>query len=492
MDYLEVPEEELSENENEDDGEKGQDSGLDITDEGNDGETGAETKGDDELKRGWACLPDVCLRQVFSLLRDHDRVKAVLVCHNWHGVMHSPSLWRARSFILSGRVSRTRRSELEKAVCFAQTYGRYLETLEIRFSHPLNSLVTRRLQQTLRTFLTALRKTSGRLRCLTINHMELDRVTWCSSVRSALVCSLAYYLRREGSRLGHLSLRGARFNLAQGLEVLEAVAAAQQHVHLAPRPGITDLDLEDFFSQSLTVFSCLTFPKVMNCFRGLCTLRLNYSCISTELLEALAAGCRSVSGAGTLRTFSIRCHANEPHFQPVWGDAWFRLVRSCPELQVHVTVERILNVEVLGRILLREIPLRSFSLASCYFSEPDWSAKPFLTDLLPCYSGCLQRLSLDLNNSHEYVDEELLDVVLGCPRLIYLKVWAFLDISFLDMLLQKRLERQTTVQTIKVRIYTSKYETEEEDEKLEAVYSRYRQLIDSELHYYIATSYPML
>jgi F-box protein 39 len=42
-----------------------------------------------------------------------------------------------------------------------------------------------------------------------------------------------------------------------------------------------------------------------------------------------------------------------------------------------------------------------------------------------------------------------------------------------------------------VRIYTNKYETQDEDGQLEEVYSRYRQLINSELHY-LAISYPML
>ncbi|XP_029536477.1 F-box only protein 39-like [Oncorhynchus nerka] len=483
MDYPEDPEEQLSENKNE---EEGEDKGIEIMDE----EEG-EMEEDKKPKLGWANLPDVCLRQVFWWLRDRDRVKAALVCRHWHHVMRSPSLWRVRNFNFSGRISRTRRLALETAVCYAKTYGAYLEDLEIRFSHPLNSLVARRFQQTLRTFLAALRKTGGRLRRLTVNHMALDRAAWCRSVRNSLVRSLAFYLRREGSRLGYLSLRGARLNLPQGLEVLEAVAAAQQHIHLGRRPGITHLNLEDFFSQPLAVFVSPAFPQVMNRFQGLCTLTLNYSCLSDELLAALSAACRSLGGGGSLQTFTVRCHIHEPHIQVVWGDAWSHLAQHCPDLRVQITVERILDVDKLGRILLREIPLRLLSLTSCYFSEQDWSAKPALTSLVPCYRSCLQKLSLDLNNSHESVDEELLEVVLLCSRLVYLKVWAFLDISFLDRLLQKRLEKKTILRTIKVRIYTNKYETHDEDGQLEEVYSRYRQLINSELHY-LAISYPML
>lgn len=48
------------------------------------------------------------------------------------------------------------------------------------------------------------------------------------------------------------------------------------------------------------------------------------------------------------------------------------------------------------------------------------------------------------------MDEELLDVVLLCSQLVYMKVWAFLDISFLDRLLQKRLEKKIILRTIKV------------------------------------------
>lgn len=42
-----------------------------------------------------------------------------------------------------------------------------------------------------------------------------------------------------------------------------------------------------------------------------------------------------------------------------------------------------------------------------------------------------------------------------------------------------------------MRVYTNKFETHDEDEQLEEVYSRYRQLINSELNYF-AISYPML
>ncbi|XP_048120645.1 F-box only protein 39-like [Alosa alosa] len=439
----------------------------------------------------WSLLPDTCLRQVFLHLRDRDRVRAALVCRQWHHVVRSPSLWRVRTFNFSGRVSRTHRSEMDTAVNFAKTYGGFLEDLEIRFSHPINSLVTRRFQQTMRAFLSALRKARGRLRSLTVKHMDLDRSAWCRSVRSSLVRSLTFYLRREGSYLNYLNLRGARFYLLQGLEVLEAVAAAQQHVHLGRRPGLATLNLEDFFSQSLAVYNSPGFAEVMCRFKGLRSLTINYSCMSDQLLEALAVACKGLDNSGSLRSLTVRCHIHEPHGQVIWGSAWSNLAKRCPDLRVHMSVERILSLESLNRILLHEIPLRDLSLTSCYFSEQEWSAKPALTQVVPCYRHNLQKLSLDLNNSHEQVDEELMELILMCKKLVYLKVWAFLDISFLERLMQSRIERKCILKTIKVRIYTNKYETQEEDNQLDQIHLRYRKLIDTELNYF-AISYPML
>lgn len=338
----------------------------------------------------WAQLPDTCLREVFLHLRDRDRVRSALVCRHWHNVVRSPSLWRVRTFNFSGRVSRTHRSEMDAAVSFVKTYGSFLEDLEIRFSHPINSLVTRRFQQTMRAFLSALRKARGRLRSLTIKHMDLDRSAWCRSVRSSLVRSLTFYLRREGSHLNYINLRGARFHLLQGLEVLDAVAASQQHMHFGRRPAMATLNLEDFFSQSLAIYNSPVFAEVMHRFKGLSSLTINYSCLSQELLETLAVASKVLDNRGSLRSLTVRCHIHEPHGQVIWGNAWSNLAKRCPELRVHMYVERILSLESLSRILLPEIPVRDLSLSSCYFSEQDWSAKPALTQVVPWYRNSLQ------------------------------------------------------------------------------------------------------
>ncbi|KAL0972799.1 hypothetical protein UPYG_G00194890 [Umbra pygmaea] len=72
-----------------------------------------------------------------------------------------------------------RRSELDEAVCYAEMYGRHLEDLEIRFSHPLNSFASQRIQQA--------QKTGRRLhRTWSWNVSPgADTTTWCAVSQSA-------------------------------------------------------------------------------------------------------------------------------------------------------------------------------------------------------------------------------------------------------------------------------------------------------------------
>lgn len=95
----------------------------------------------------WGSLPDECLRHVFTFLSDRDRRSADLVCHHWHNVMRSPSLWRYRFFHFNGRLSKYRQSEYSYAVTYASHLGAYLERLEVYVYPPRRSLVAQRLEQ---------------------------------------------------------------------------------------------------------------------------------------------------------------------------------------------------------------------------------------------------------------------------------------------------------------------------------------------------------
>lgn len=103
----------------------------------------------------------------------------------------------------------------------------------------------------------------------------------------------------------------------------------------------------------------------------------------------------------------------------------------------------------------------------------------------------MKKLTLEVNNDNELLDDELLQLILSCRKLFFLKVWAFLSVTFMERLLHNRAERKCFLTTIKVRIYTSRQETSEEERLLHNIYKKFKNLIDSELNYFVIT-YPLV
>ncbi|NWX42722.1 FBX39 protein, partial [Steatornis caripensis] len=428
----------------------------------------------------WAHLPDVCLRRVFHWLDDRDRSQAALVCKKWNWAMYSGSLWKSRTITFYGRPSRAHILEFQSAWWYVMKFGKYLEHLEIKLSNPYNTAFTQKFEVTMRGLLSHLGKCNHRLISLSMKYLELDRSIWKDMVRTRFIKNLATFLNKMSKHLDYLNLKGARVTLEDGCELLNSLTC------LTNNSFISDINIEDFFSLRLPVYSSTLFHQTMSKFHGLVILTFNYNCISDELLDVLRE-----NSAHSLCTLNIKCHIHDPHGQVVWGMSWANLAKRAPKLNVNFFFEKVMKHDHLARILLVEIPVRSISLRCCYFSDPDWTMRPTLTNLLPAYQHILQKLTLELNNDHELLDDELLQLILSCKRLLFLKVWAFLSVTFVERLLQNRAERKCILTTIKVRIYTAGQETREEDRLLRRIYRKFKYLIDSELNYFVIT-YPMV
>ncbi|NXL45309.1 FBX39 protein, partial [Podilymbus podiceps] len=428
----------------------------------------------------WAHLPDVCLRHVFHWLDDKDRSRAALVCKKWSRAMYSGSLWRSRTITFYGRPSRANTLEFQSALWYVKKFGKYLEHLEIKLSNPYNTAFTEKFKVTMRGLLSHLGKCNSRLVSLSIKYLEFDRLIWKNVVRAQVIKNLATFLKKMRKQLDYLNLKGARVTLEEGCELLNSLSC------FTNKSFISEINIEDFFNLHLPVYSSTLFHQAMSKFHSLVILTFNYNCISNELLDILRE-----HSAHSLCTLNIKCHIHDPHGQVVWGTSWANLAKRAPKLNVNFFFERVMKHNHLARILLAEIPARSISLRSCYFSDPDWTMKPTLTNLLPAYWHVLQKLTLELNNDHELLDDELLQLILSCKRLLFVKVWAFLSVTFMERLLQNRAERKCILTTIKVRIYTAQQETSEEDRLLCDIYRKFKYLIDSELKYFVIT-YPMV
>ncbi|NXV08195.1 FBX39 protein, partial [Cettia cetti] len=428
----------------------------------------------------WAYLPDVCLSHVFHWLDDRDRSRAALVCKKWSCTMNSGSLWRCRTITFYGQPSRARTLEFQSALWYTKKFGKYLKHLEIKLSNPYNTPFIKKFQVIMRGLLSHLGKCNSHLESLSIKYLELDCLIWKNVIRAQFIKNLAAFLKRMSNQLDYLNLKGARITLEEGCELLNSLSS------LTNRSFISEINIEDFFSLHLSVYSSALFHQTMSKFHRLTILTFNYNCISDELLDILRE-----HSSHSLCTLNIKCHIHDPHGQVVSGISWANLAKRAPKLNVNFFFERVMKHDHLARILLVEIPVRSISLRSCYFSDPDWTMRPTLTNLLPAYWHGLQKLTLELNNDHELLDNELLQLILSCKRLLFLKVWAFLSVSFMERLLQNRAERKCIVTTIKVRIYTAQDDSTEEERLLADIYRKFKYLIDSELNYFVIT-YPMV
>uniref|UniRef100_A0A8C4V9H6 F-box protein 39 n=1 Tax=Falco tinnunculus TaxID=100819 RepID=A0A8C4V9H6_FALTI len=382
----------------------------------------------------WAHLPDVCLEHVFHWLHDRDRSQAAL----------------SRAITFCGRPLRAHTLELQSALWYVKRFGKYLEHLDLKLANPYNTAFTQKFQVIMRGLLSHLGKFNSRLVSLSIKYLDLDHLIWKTVVRAQFIKNLATFLKRTSKQLDYVNFQGARVSLEEGCELLNSLSC------LTNKSFISEINIEDFFSFYLPVYSSTLFHQTMSKFHSLVTLTFNYNCISNELLVILQE-----HSAHSLCTLNINCHIHDPHGQVVWGMSWANLARE------------VMKHDHLARILLVEIPVRSISLRSCYFSDPEWTMRPTLTNLLPAYWHVLQ------------VRETIL--ILLCKNLLFLKVWAFLSVTFMERLLQNHAESKCILTTIKVRIYTVQPDKSEEDQMLCDIYRKFKHVIDSELNYFIIT-----
>ncbi|XP_068271554.1 LOW QUALITY PROTEIN: F-box only protein 39 [Nyctibius grandis] len=323
----------------------------------------------------WAHLSDVCLRRVFHWLDDRNRSQAALICKTWNWAMQSGSLWRSRTITFYGRPSRAHTLERQSALWYVKKFGKYLEHLEIKLSKPYSATFTRRFQVTMGGLLmSCLSKCNSSLVSLSIESLELDRLIWKNVVRDQFMRNLATFLKRMSKYLDYCNLKGARVTLEEGCELLNSLSC------LTNKSFTSQINIEDFFSLHLPVYSSTLFHQTTSKFHSLVILAFNYNCISDELLDILWE-----HSAHSLCTLNIKCHIHDPHEQVVWGMLWANLATRAPKLNVNFFFERVMKHDHLARILLVDIPVRSIRLQSCYFSDPDWTMRPTVTNLLPAY-----------------------------------------------------------------------------------------------------------
>uniref|UniRef100_A0A8C6J5J4 Uncharacterized protein n=1 Tax=Melopsittacus undulatus TaxID=13146 RepID=A0A8C6J5J4_MELUD len=260
--------------------------------------------------------------------------------------------------LICGRqgTSRARTLEFRSALWYVKKFGKYLKQLEMKLSNPSNTAFTQKFQVTMRGVLSHLDKCNRRLVSLSIKYLELDHLIWKNTIRAQFIKNLATFLKRMSKQLDYLNLKGARVTLEEGCDLLNSLSC------MTNKSFVSEISIEDYFSHHLPVYSSTLFHQTMSKFHSLVILTFNYNSVSYELLDILQE-----HSTHSLCTLNIKCHIRDPHGQVVSGMSWANLAKRRDHL---------------ARILLEEIPVRSISLRSCNFSNPDWTMRPTLTNFL--------------------------------------------------------------------------------------------------------------
>lgn len=438
---------------------------------------------EDEMKKEvippWDVLPHVALLNVFRYLPERDRLRAQLACRRWYHVIRgSACLWRDRSFRFSGRDPKDlTHGPYRFATHFVRVFGRYLRRLEFRLYSPISSGVCKKFQKAVKVALVNMtrKSTQHRLVELSLPLLQLDRAQWML-YREDLCNVLARFFCQGRKTVERIYLRGARASWDDGYKVLYALSYSAGHV-------VRELDIEDFFTSGRQPIH--EIRQFRDCFinmRQLREINLNYSYVSDDLLTVLANNL----DRDALEYFFIKVSVHEDRGQIVPGWAWQRLRDQCPGMRVEMLFQRVMTFSDHFRILSPEIPLARLTFDGCYFADREWQMLPTISSILPYYRDTLERIYLDVPDTRELFEYELLTFMQQCSRLKHIKINAFITPRFLRNLLLSKQEGKCCFETLKMRIYVQNYDTTGEDREVDSIYNEFKHLIRDKLDDYYA------
>ncbi|XP_076803298.1 F-box only protein 39-like [Clavelina lepadiformis] len=431
----------------------------------------------EEEDENWSRLPHVALVKVFSCLEESDKLQVQFVCKRWYSIIrHSPCLWRAKSFRFSGRDSRDlTHIPYRYATHYVRTFGKYLHYLHFRLYSPVSSGVCKKFQKSIKVCLSHLIKQKAKLKELSLPLLHLDRSQWML-YREDMCAALANFFCKGQHMVEEVYFRGARAPFADGYKVLYALGYNTGST-------VTVLDMEDFFDGRLPVFDLPQFIDCMKYFTRLEELDLNYGCVSEEILQVLAKNLEP----NALQRMFIKVYAHDPHNQVIWGQAWTSLTNRCPNLTVEMLFQRVMTFGEHFRILCPQVPLTEVIFDGCYIADRDWQIQPTLASILPHFKEKLTKLCIDLPDTNEVFDNELLYLVQSCPNLTLLKLNAFVSTRFVSKLLEMKQEKKCNITILRARLFVRDYDTAAEERDLEQIFNKYRDIITDEMEDYYVT-----
>ena len=269
-----------------------------------------------------------------------------LVCNRWSHVFSRPCLWRHRHFRFGSM--RSSRAEAQRSIGFCRANGHHLKYLHVTCEHPSFS-TCKRFQKTMSDLFSALVWRNNRLRHFIMNQLNMDRYWRYEFTRERLSACIGRFLKKQ-VELELFDMSEALCNINTGFKILDTLAYGSGR-------KLRVLNIEDFFQTRLSIFSIDRYLIIMNRFKELTTLYINYNYMSEALVRNLATTC-----AHKLQFVSIKVYKHDPHFHIVDNFTWQFLKRSCPQMYVGMYFESVGSYDEIVRVARREIPLRSLDI----------------------------------------------------------------------------------------------------------------------------------
>ena len=307
----------------------------------------AEDSSDDEDQGGphWSVLPDICITLIASNLLPWEKSKMGMTCRNWNRViMSTPQLWRSAEMRFRGSYRDTNH------VIYAKAVGRYLKNLYIYGGIRLGRRASR-FQRTFTAMLQNLyRQGPVQLKQLSVTELQFQHQfrngISGNTARAGVVRSLSRFLRTQ-TKLEELDLSYATLSREEGVNLVHAATERS-------RGKLKYLTMDDMFDRNAHISFGPDFANAMGRFQNLVDLTLNYGYVTDLLLIKLGENCRK-----SLEYIYIRTHRCDSFQHTIDVSSWHGIRQKLPRLRVKFTLNGIMKLNDIQRLLATSIPLES-------------------------------------------------------------------------------------------------------------------------------------
>ena len=416
----------------------------------------------DESSPKWSSLPDITVTQIASYLMPWEKGRMGITCRNWHRViMSSPQLWRTAEMRFRGNFN-----DIEHVI-YAKSVGRYLKNLYIYGGVRVGRRPTR-FQRTFTTMLHNLyRQGPVQLKEFSVTELQFQHqfrnYNNGSSARSGIIRSLNRFLRFQ-TKLERLDLSYATLSLNEGVSLIHSAADRS-------RQCVRYLYLDDYFEREAPISSGSEFANAIGRFQALVDLTINYGCVTDLLLTRLGQSCRN-----SLEYVHVRTHRCDSYHHSVDASSWHGLHQNIPDLRVKFTLNGIMKINDIQRLLVSSMPLESVHIYGHNDDgyHPDRTAK----HLSRHFCDTLRRVIIDVGPVYRAYSRGLITLVTDCKALRFLEIhgrvaWPTLREIF-EHVDEEYLKKNLTPSLTKLQIVLTCFGPQEEPEAEVLVMEEFR------------------